>query len=220
MNDDFNNLDWIKEKLGIQDFLGVKKLRSDKQNNVLKIETKKGSYILKQGINLINEKERLFWLDDKLPVPQVIAWQDHGNKQELLMTFIEGEDLAQLSKKIPKERLVDLLADTLHSIHRIDIADCPFGKKNKDSVFIHGDACLPNFIVHNNKLSGIIDLGEAGIGEREDDLAAAVWSLEYNFGEGMGVSFLTAYGIDFPTALDVERLRLKYESGRPQRFQD
>lgn len=206
------------EDLGIQDLIRVAKIRSAEENNVRKIETGKGNYIIKEGPNLLGEKERLDWLEDKLPVPKVIKWQGNNEQQKLLMSCIEGEDLALLSKKISEDELVKLLANTLQLIHSINTTNCPFGKQGKDSVFIHGDACLPNFIFHNSELSGIIDLGDAGIGDREDDLAAVVWSLDFNLGPGLGVPFLTAYGLQSPTDEDVDRLIHKYENDKEERF--
>lgn len=103
------------EDLGIQDLIRVVKISGAEENNVRKIETEKGNYILKEGPNLLGEKERLDWLKDKLPVPKVINWQDNDEQQRLLMSCIEGEDLALalLSKTISKEELVKLLANTL-----------------------------------------------------------------------------------------------------------
>lgn len=215
-----DNLKQELEDLGIQDMIGATKIRSAEENNVRKIETEKGSYILKEGPDLLGEKDRLDWLEGKLPVPKVINWQDNNEQQKLIMSCIEGEDLALLSKKISKEELVKLLANTLQLIHSVDTTNCPFGKQGKDSVFIHGDACLPNFIFHNSELYGIIDLGDAGIGDREDDLAAAVWSLDFNHGPGLGVPFLKAYGLESPTNEDVDRLIHKYENDKEERFQD
>jgi kanamycin kinase/aminoglycoside 3'-phosphotransferase-2 len=53
-----------------------------------------------------------------------------------------------------------------------------------DLVFTHGDPCLPNILIEGDRLSGFIDLGSAGIGDRYRDLALARWSLGYNFGRG------------------------------------
>lgn len=220
MNNNLKIMDWVKEKLGTDDFLTVEKIRSAEQNNVFKVKTNNGNFILKQGPGLSSEKDRLVWLNGKLPVPKVIAWQNGNEQEELLMTCIEGEDLAFLSKKIPKEELTKLLASTLRQIHSVDIKDCPFGEKNKDFVFVHGDACLPNFIILDGKLSGIIDLGDSGIDNKEKDLAAAVWSLDYNYGPALGVPFLEAYGIPSPTNKEVEILRLKYESDWSERFNE
>lgn len=219
MDNNSNDLDWVREKLGIQEFVSVETIRSAEENAVTRVETDKGIFILKQGPNLEGEKDLLIWLDSKLPVPKVIAWQDGNEQDNLLMTYIEGEDLARFSEKISGEELVSLLAETLHLIHSIDISDCPFGKKNNNSVFIHGDACLPNFIFDESGLKGIIDLGRSGIGKEEDDLAAAIWSLDFNFGPELGAAFLRSYGFASPTNDDAERLKLKYENNWAERFE-
>jgi kanamycin kinase len=58
----------------------------------------------------------------------------------------------------------------------------------------------------DGSLSGFVDLGEMGAGDIKVDLAAAVWSLQYNLGPGHGLSFLRAYGLADPTERDVGRL--------------
>ena len=49
-------------------------------------------------------------------------------------------------------------------------------------VFVHGDLCLPNILVENGALSGIVDWGRAGFGDPFQDLALAVRSLTHNLG--------------------------------------
>lgn len=68
----------------------------------------------------------------------------------------------------------------------------------EDLVFTHGDPCLPNILVEGDRLSGFIDLGSAGIGDRYRDLALAQWSLGYNFGRGYDALFFDAYGLPEP----------------------
>lgn len=67
-----------------------------------------------------------------------------------------------------------------------------------DLVFTHGDPCLPNILVEGERLSGFIDLGSAGVGDRYRDLALARWSLGYNFGPGYDALFFSAYGLPEP----------------------
>jgi len=50
-------------------------------------------------------------------------------------------------------------------------------------VLVHGDFCLPNVLVMEGSLTGVIDVGRAAIASPEVDLAAGVWSLQYNFGK-------------------------------------
>jgi aminoglycoside 3'-phosphotransferase II len=48
--------------------------------------------------------------------------------------------------------------------------------------FTHGDACLQNFLIHNNRLSGILDMGRAGVTHPAQDWALALRSIQFAFG--------------------------------------
>ncbi len=64
-------------------------------------------------------------------------------------------------------------------------------------VLLHGDYCLPNIVLKNWKLSGFIDVGNGGVGDRHIDLFWGVWSLWYNLKtDRYGSRFLDAYGRD------------------------
>jgi aminoglycoside phosphotransferase len=92
----------------------------------------------------------------------------------------------------------------------MDANDCPFGMKKPGHLLIHGDYCLPNVLVQDGKLSALVDVGRAGLGNPEDDLAAGVWTLQYNYGKGFARPFLDAYGWPPMTDQAIERLRRKY----------
>lgn len=65
-----------------------------------------------------------------------------------------------------------------------------------DAVVCHGDACNPNFMLAaDGTCSGYIDLGSLGVTDRWADLAPALQSLEWNFGDGWQAPFLASYGI-------------------------
>lgn len=65
-----------------------------------------------------------------------------------------------------------------------------------DLVVCHGDACNPNFLLEaDGHCVGYVDLGNLGVGDRWADLAPALLSLGWNFGEGWEPAFLEAYGI-------------------------
>jgi aminoglycoside phosphotransferase len=51
-----------------------------------------------------------------------------------------------------------------------------------ESRFTHGDACLPNFLTHGGVLTGIVDLGRAGVAHPAQDWALALRSMRDNFG--------------------------------------
>lgn len=50
-----------------------------------------------------------------------------------------------------------------------------------EPVLSHGDFCLPNIFFENEKLSGFIDLGDTGIGDKWRDIALLYRSLKHNF---------------------------------------
>lgn len=51
----------------------------------------------------------------------------------------------------------------------------------QEPVFSHGDFCLPNMLLVDGKVSGFIDLGDAGIGDKWRDIALCYRSLKQNF---------------------------------------
>jgi aminoglycoside 3'-phosphotransferase-2 len=48
--------------------------------------------------------------------------------------------------------------------------------------FTHGDACLPNFLTQDGRLTGIVDLARAGVTHPAQDWALALRSIRDNFG--------------------------------------
>jgi aminoglycoside phosphotransferase len=69
---------------------------------------------------------------------------------------------------------------------------------------------MPNVVVDGGRLSALIDVGRAGLGDPRDDLAAGLWTLQYNYGPGFGRDFLDAYGAAAMTDAQIERLRRRY----------
>ena len=74
------------------------------------------------------------------------------------------------------------------------------------SVLLHGDYCLPNIILNDWRLSGFIDVGCGGIGDRHIDLFWGTWTLAFNLGtDKYRERFLDAYGTD---VTDKEKIRI------------
>lgn len=189
-------------------------------NMVLKIE---------KSCNHSNrEYEALKWLDGRLSVPEIIAFEKSDGYNYLLMSRIKSKTMIDDITKCNPYKLVEAMADGIKQLWAIDINDCPldsrlpsqlleakyrldndlvdtedfeedtlgdngfksvdelykFLKNNQpdeDLVFTHGDYCLPNLFVKDNKTIGFIDLGKAGIADRWQDLALCIRSMKYNY---------------------------------------
>ncbi len=75
----------------------------------------------------------------------------------------------------------------------------------KNEVLLHGDYCFPNVMLDNWRLSGFIDVGNGGLGDRHVDLFWGAWSLGFNLGtDEYRERFFDAYGREL---IDEERLR-------------
>jgi kanamycin kinase/aminoglycoside 3'-phosphotransferase-2 len=201
-------IEWTQKQLGGGAVI-TKEPHGD-QSTVYHFAAPKGNYFLKIAPGLSKERERLGWLGKKLPVPKVIGFTQDEDKDALLLSAIEGVNLAKLAKEWAPDKIARKLAEALRQFHATDIEDCPFGTVGTDKVLVHGDACLPNFIFQGDTLSGYIDLGDVTIDNPEIDFSAAVWSLQHNLGPGYGLKFLNEYGMEGATEELVEKLRLRY----------
>jgi aminoglycoside 3'-phosphotransferase II len=174
---------------------------------------------VKRAAHLVDERDRLAWLAGRWPVPEVIGFYRAAGDDWLLTREVPGVPLSDASVGLPPARVASLLGEILRGIHRTDATGCPFGTSKPGHVLIHGDYCLPNVLVTGGagraqgappKLSALIDVGRAGLGDPRDDLAAGVWALRYNFGAGFAREFLDAYGAPPMTDAEIERLRRRY----------
>lgn len=104
--------------------------------------------------------------------------------------LVDESDFEPLFSGMDASRLYDLMIESR-----------PGG--DDDLVVLHGDYCVPNVIVDAGSVSGFVDLGRAGVGDRHRDLGIAARSIAQNFGGHAVPVFIDAYGLEHP---DLARL--------------
>ena len=165
---------------------------------------------VKRAADLAGERDRLAWLDGRWPVPRVAGFFHELGDDWLLTHEITGVPMYHPSVGWQPLRVAGRLGEILRGLHATEATDCPFGVRKQGHVLIHGDYCLPNVLVSDGELRGLVDVGLSGLGNPEDDLAAGVWTLQYNYGKGFARAFLDAYGWPPMTDVAIEKLRRRY----------
>lgn len=112
-----------------------------------------------------NEHQMLSWLSGRLPVPKLLCCEQSGGTNYLLMERVEPGTYGTNGLASPAELLTWLIDN----------------KPTENLVFSHGDYCLPNIFINQNKVSGFIDLGRSGIADKYQDIALCYRSLKHNF---------------------------------------
>lgn len=87
------------------------------EDKVLKIQT--------AGNESENEYLMMKWLQGKLLIPEVLAYEKDDSKSYLLMSRISGAMACDDYYMKEPELLMDLLAKAIHALWEVDIADCP-----------------------------------------------------------------------------------------------
>lgn len=86
-------------------------------------------------------------------------------------------------------------------------------KPDYEPVLSHGDFCLPNIFFRDGKLSGLIDLGDAGVGDKWRDIALCWRSLKHNFDGSYGGKAYPDFHPDLlfdALKLEPDREKLRY----------
>ena len=225
-----------------------------REARVLFVDLEGGIYIKRAAAGSLSREATMakYFHSLGLGVP-VIDYRTVGEQDFLVTLRAEGEDGTHPSHLAQPERLCDLLATTLRTLHETAAPTCPVadhtarylqaakenaaagmfdpsyllndtlrravksaddayaivereGKQLASDTLLHGDYCLPNVMLKDWRVSALIDLDHAGIGDRHVDLYWGAWTLNYNLGhDNLRSRFFDAYGRD---RVDEEKIKL------------
>jgi aminoglycoside phosphotransferase len=102
------------------------------------------------------ERDRLVWLEGRLPSPQMLYFGEHGAHQFMLISALPGLPAHDEHFTDRPRHVVTLLAHGLRTIHGVDIAGCPFDQ-------------------HLDTLMGTAHANFTGNRVREDDFDTQHW---------------------------------------------
>lgn len=97
-------------------------LRGNENNLYLKVQPNKSFE------NLHNEKEKLEWLQGKLPVPAVVLYDKDEKNEYLLITEVAGINASDKSHSSNAISIIKELAFGLRKIHEVNMDDCPYDR--------------------------------------------------------------------------------------------
>lgn len=173
-------------------------------------------------LSLERESRILRWIDGRIPTPKLLYYGVQDGNEYQLTTEISGAPTYQV-EPTEREHAVKALGEALRMIHSLSPSGCPIDNRIDNRLkqlqengvdtsplkdqpdealfFTHGDYCLPNIIVEERELSGVIDWDYAGLADPYADFASCVWSMGYNYGleetaERWEPYFFMVYGLD------------------------
>lgn len=117
---------WEPNQIG-RSGVDVFRIEGKDQNLFLKVRTDSKAERLRR------EHELLHWLNGKLPVPNVLYYEDRGDKEWLLMSEISG--YMPFDERFQnKERVIRDLAQGLRQIHSVPIGHCPYHRYTEELI--------------------------------------------------------------------------------------
>ena len=175
-----------------------------------------------QTLSLERESRILRWIDGSIPTPRLLYYGVQDGNEYQLTTEVTGIPTYQV-EPAEREHAVKALGEALRMIHSMNPSGCPIDNRisnrmkqlqendvdtsqfkdqpDESLVFTHGDYCLPNIIIEDRELSGVIDWDYAGLADPYADFASCVWSMGYNYGleetaERWEPYFFMVYGLE------------------------
>ncbi len=102
------------------------------------------------GFSLLQEKRKLEWLGNQLPVPKVLQFAEDENADFLLLSEISGLPASDDSLKKDIPRVIEQLAAGLKTIHSLSTADCPFNARLDFAIELGRERVIKGLVEQEN----------------------------------------------------------------------
>ncbi|MDN4607685.1 APH(3') family aminoglycoside O-phosphotransferase [Sporosarcina highlanderae] len=116
-----NGFDWEQITIGHSEAMTFL-LKGSLANQFLKVQP------VHSVERLFDEKEKLDWLEGKLPVPRVLYYEKDEANEYLLMSELKGVIASDQSHRGNLSAMLESLGAGLKTIHSVRIDSCPFNQ--------------------------------------------------------------------------------------------
>jgi len=170
--------------------------------------------------SLVQEAERMRWLEGRHPGPHVVALVETPGAEVLVTEALPGLSAVDPRWAGHTDDAVRAIASGLRALHALPVGDCPFdwgvgariaeaeaGRRTVPDllrtpppidrlVVCQGDPCAPNTLLdEQGRFVAHVDLARLGVADRWADLAVATMSLGWNFDDVDEDLFWSTYGV-------------------------
>jgi kanamycin kinase len=172
-------------------------------------------------VSMAGEAERLAWAAPYTRVPRVVTHGSDATHEWLVTEGLRGRSAVDPRWVADPQTAVRAIGRGLRELHEaLPVDACPFDWSVavrmanarargirvpvalEDAppidrlVVCHGDACAPNSLLdEHGAVTGHVDLGALGVGDRWADIATAALSCDWNYGPGWQDTLVQAYGL-------------------------
>jgi aminoglycoside phosphotransferase len=131
---------WRQNCIGMTEAKVFHLTAKNKTSLYLKIEPHRSKF------SLFDEKRRLDWLKDRIPVPEALLFAEDEANSYLLLTEIRGVPAIDDSLKTDVPRVVEQLVEGLKMIHALPLETCPFDTQFEDKIEMARERTLKGLV--------------------------------------------------------------------------
>ncbi|MDQ3042962.1 MAG: aminoglycoside 3'-phosphotransferase, partial [Acidobacteriota bacterium] len=135
---------WRQNNIGLSSAQVFCLEAKDKNSLYLKIDFRVSKH------SLLQEKLKLDWLKNRLPVAEVLLFAEDETNEYPLLSEISGVDASDDSLKNHIPRTIEQLANGLKMIHSLPIEDCPFDARLACKIEIARERTINGLVEEND----------------------------------------------------------------------